>query len=53
MSLDDDTVLCIEVEDDSSFLWNDLLTPCTWGVADIGGFALYVKNAYPQNLSDL
>ena len=23
MSLEDDTVLCIEVEDDSSFLWND------------------------------
>ena len=27
MSLEYDTVLCIEVEDDSSFLWSNLLAP--------------------------
>ena len=31
MSLEDETVLCIEVEDDSCFLWSDLLAPWHMG----------------------
>ena len=52
MSLEDDTVLCIEVKDDSIFFEVIYWHPGTWGVANMGIFALYVKNAYPQNLSD-
>ena len=34
MPLEEDAVLCIEVEDDSSFLWNDVLIP--WHIVSGG-----------------
>ena len=52
MSLEEDTVFCIQLKNDSNFLWNDLFSR-HMGSSGHGRFGSVCERVYTQILSDI